>query len=486
MSDGFSIPLHGIAVSWAVCFAAAVLWRKIRAGSFYAALLVVLTAMLVTALHTPNRALPYSEELLFTGMVKGLPEVRGSRLEAAVRIDRFRPDSGGAWKNSGEKILLSADTADARKINPGSRLICRGYINPFVRSDTVADARAESYAALMRRRGFTGRMWAGYGSEITPYGTSSFGLSALAARIRSAAAEKLSALPVSDRAKQVCLTMSLGLRSGLDRELREEYSRTGAAHLLAVSGLHVGIVALLANLLLGLLPLMRGGDRMKNILAIAAIWLYAVSSGLSPSTVRAAFMFTGAQAALAASEIRNSLNIMLGTAVIMLSLNPNMLFDISFQLSFAAVLGITVLYPPVYGRLRCRWKAVNMLTGAVVVSLAATLATGPLVSLRFGSLPLAGIVLSPLLMLTATVIIFTSVLRIAVPFDGLSGTLAWILQHTVDAQNALVGFCASKPWAALPLELSVWQTAAAYAVLLAGGIWLGLRPEQRKNEMSRI
>src|SRR5699024_10392366 len=102
-----------------------------------------------------------------------------------------------------------------------------------------------------------------------------------------------------------------------------DYGTTGASHLLAVSGLHVGIVAMLVNLLLWLLPAFRYGHVVKNAAAITVIGLYTLLTGLSPSAVRAALMFSGAQLALAASRRGNSANILLATASVMLLIRPD-------------------------------------------------------------------------------------------------------------------------------------------------------------------
>lgn len=134
--------------------------------------------------------------------------------------------------------------------------------------------------------------------------------------------------------------MTAGDRRSLSPALRAAYSRSGTSHLLAVSGLHVGIVFLLANLLLWWLPLFRHGHILRNIAVILLIWLYAATTGFPPSVVRAALMFSVLQFALASSSEYVGMNTLAGVAFVMLLFHPDYLFDISFQLSFIAVAGI--------------------------------------------------------------------------------------------------------------------------------------------------
>ena len=99
---------------------------------------------------------------------------------------------------------------------------------------------------------------------------------------------------------------------------RPAYSRSGLSHLLAVSGLHTGIVFALVNLLLWWLPLLRRGHLLRNLLAAACIWIYVAAAGFPPSAVRTAVMFTMLQSALASASEYNGLNALAAAAFGML------------------------------------------------------------------------------------------------------------------------------------------------------------------------
>ena len=198
----------------------------------------------------------------------------------------------------------------------------------------------------------------------------------------------------------VAQTLLLGNRANLPPQIRENFRSTGTSHLLAISGLHVGVVLVL-TMAASAYILGRKGPYFL-LVPLLAIWGYAVLSGMSPSVVRAAIMGTIYLVAVAAGRPRNVfLPLALGAGV-MAGLNPGILPDLSFQLSFAAVAGIALLAPPItdwlQDKLRLTYErhgfVVSLARGALlsaVVSLAATLATLPLVAFHFQKLPTLGI-----------------------------------------------------------------------------------------------
>ena len=217
--------------------------------------------------------------------------------------------------------------------------------------------------------------------------------------IRDSMAESLErALPEPQAA--VAQTLLIGQRDNLPAELRENFRGTGTSHLLAISGLHVGVVLVL-TLAASAFLLGRKGPYFL-LVPLLALWGYAALSGLSPSVVRAAIMGTVYLVAVAAGRPRNVFPVLALAAAIMAGLDPKILRNLSFQLSFAAVAGIALLAPPITDWLQEKLKlthehrgfARSIARGAIlsaVVSLAATLATLPLVAFHFQQMPTLGI-----------------------------------------------------------------------------------------------
>ncbi|MDR2890099.1 MAG: ComEC/Rec2 family competence protein, partial [Alistipes sp.] len=362
------VPLTVWIVATAACAATAILAQKHPSiSTLYTALAILLFGATLARFHTPREVIPRGERVWIELRIDDNPSLSSSgrsfRTSGVALRWRREPEesamaaggrkeghpAGNDWHPAGEKLIVGFDTM--WRFEAGRTVVFRGYVNPIASGETDSiNNNTTSYSRLMSARGYSGRTYISKYSrpEVSPGKAKSLAL--FARKMQAAATARLRRLlsTHNEDAIAVAAAMTTGDRTGITPELKQAYSRTGASHLLAVSGLHVGMVFLIINVLLYLLPLARHGHIAKNILAVVAIWLYASLTGLSPSATRAAFMFTGAQAALASSRSRSAVNIMCGTALVMLAVRPGLLFDISFQLSFIAVAAILAWFGPLY------------------------------------------------------------------------------------------------------------------------------------------
>lgn len=242
--------------------------------------------------------------------------------------------------------------------------------------------------------------------------------------------------------------IALGERSSLPEKVEELFTASGTVHLLAVSGVHVGLVAGMA---LGLTRLLRLPLWLQGTLTAALVGVYTLWTGLTPSAVRAAVMFLLGLLGLATGRPKNSLVALAAAALVLLVANPLALFDTGFQLSFAAVGGILLLTPTLLsgkGRLPAR------LIAPVTVSLAAQLAVWPLTAYYFSGVSLVGFLASlvtvPLAGLALALGLAGLALGVAyLPLGravlGAAGLTLWVL-------TAVARLFASFPWAFLYLK----------------------------------
>lgn len=278
------------------------------------------------------------------------------------------------------------------------------------------------------------------------------------------AVERIGRLGLGDEADAVVRAMTAGDRSRIPAELREAYARSGLAHLLALSGLHTGILFVAVNAALWWLPLVRYGHRWRNLLAVAAVWTFVAAAGFPASAVRAAAMCTLLQTALATSSEYDGLNA-LGTAAFgMLLWNPAWLHDVGFRLSVAAVAGILAWGVPLARRLRTGRRWIDAPVASLVVSAAATLATAPLVAHAFGRIPLAGIVVTPAALLPAGAVVACGALWLLLPLPP----LAWLLRPAAALSVAVLDtLCrTAAAWPGAAVERSLTDRGVALTYLL--------------------
>lgn len=182
------------------------------------------------------------------------------------------------------------------------------------------------------------------------------------------------------QSRAVVLAMTIGVRDALDESLYAAYASTGTIHVLAISGLHVGIVSVLLFFLTGKV---RATDKpltkvCRMVVLLAGIWTFACIAGLSPSIVRAAFMFSVYLAGTVLRKPVRGLNVLAFSALVFLSIDPYQLNALSFQFSYLALGGIVVFFRPVYCAVPVRSIAGKFVWSTIVLSFAAQIFLLPL------------------------------------------------------------------------------------------------------------
>ena len=291
--------------------------------------------------------------------------------------------------------------------------------------------------------------------------------------------------------------MLLGYRGQIPPGLAEDFRKTGASHLLAISGLHVGVMLFLS---IGMAAgLMGRRGHVYLILPLVLIWAYAFISGSPVSVMRAAAMGSVFLAALALGRPRSALPSLALAAAVMVAVTPRVLEQVSFQLSFAAVAGISLALP--YQAKVAEWitnstqdrsrpwqpwvrAAATWTATAAIMSVAATLATWPLVAFYFDRIPFAGMFVTilalPALPFILAGTLATGLVGLIHPVLGqLVGLLAWVpLTYLVGLVSLAPAPTASGSWVGLHL---VW---AWYALL--AGLLLAVRPAGAQSLANRL
>lgn len=280
--------------------------------------------------------------------------------------------------------------------------------------------------------------------------------------------ERLSDHGVDGSVYAVVAAMTLGDKSQLTNELRKTYAITGASHILALSGLHLGIIYTLLSLLLS----RRRWWIVSQVVIIVCIWLYVFLVGMTVSVVRSAVMITVYALLSLGHRDKMSVNTLAFAVIVMLLFNPLSLFDVGFQLSFLAVLAILLFYPLFEGvwpqPFLMDHRVFKWLWTMLSVSCAAQIGVAPLIVYYFGRFSCFFLLTNLLVVPAATLILYLSLVVLLIP------SLAYLLIYMVDTLNHLLTWVATLPGVSIEgLHPTLLQVSMVYVIIMA--VYLLLR-----------
>lgn len=280
----------------------------------------------------------------------------------------------------------------------------------------------------------------------------------------------------------IAKAMILGNKENMTQDLSDRFAATGSMHILAVSGMHVGIVSMM---ILGFLNLFRTRKSqlkiLKGIISIALIWLYALLTGAGPAVVRASMMFSFFFIAKFLLKREVSIyNILCASAFIMLLFNPNQLFQLGFQLSFLAVISIVYFYPHLKKILLSPYPVLNVFIACLNISIAAQLLVFPLSIYYFNMFSPAFLLTSLFVTFAATAILGLGLLLLAGETLGLTdlcnNLIAPLLEGTLELLNQSLIYTESIQFLqAIEYHLDHTQLGILYLAILCFMIAIGLK-----------
>jgi competence protein ComEC len=369
------------------------------------------------------------------------------------------------------------------RLAPGDRVALTGDLR---RPRGRRNPAEMDYGAYLERRGIRATLTAYDGDDVQVLGRERSRVAGVVAEARSAVRDQLRRHVPSPEARAVLAALVLGDRSGIDAVTRDRFARTGLMHLLAVSGLHVLLVGMVVYRLLQplLLRLSRRRLRWRTVeglrvtLTLALLLGYLLLSGVSTSATRAVVMAGLLLGGAVLHRAASPLNTLGAAALVLLLGRPGALFEVGFQLSFAAVAAIIVLLPRLEDLTPRTWTAGWGRRHAwelTAVSFAATLGTAPVLLYHFGYASAAGLVLnlaaipatglalgSAFAMLGASAVSST----LAAGYGAASDGLVHILLGITKTGEAALGWAAVETFVQDP-----WLVAAMVAGLVACAQW---------------
>jgi len=257
-----------------------------------------------------------------------------------------------------------------------------------------------------------------------------FNINTFLYNIRSYIIENVNKTIIDPNIAGIIIALTTGDKTGIEKETQEIFSLTGTAHVLAISGLHVGIFSLIVFTFIGFI-----NNRLTKLLIFSfLIWGFVILTGGHPSAIRAAIMATFAAFLIYYGKVPNPINILLFTVLLYIILEPTIVYSISFELSVFAITGIILLYKPIYLTI-CKLfiydnMFIKIVSSSFAISFAATIPTAFLTAYYFNTFsfiyPIANLIILPLMTFASFQSIFFVILSsIGAPFSNLFGNTAY-------------------------------------------------------------
>ncbi len=326
----------------------------------------------------------------------------------------------GKYKAKAKIMLYFPDESDIAGKSPGSLIRLKLLPSEIQDFDTLDSFDYRKYMI------HSGYKYYSFAAKYAPTGEYSVGIKHKSAIIQQKLLARYSSRIDNQRSLAIVSALTLGYRDYLDEEIREKFMEAGISHIMAVSGLHVGIIMLIAS---SLLKVIRIRSRFLSIIIIIlSVWTFALISGMSPSVSRASIMFTFISTGKHIGRHVNPVNSLLASAFILLILNPFILFSASFQLSYSAVLTILLFFKKVDNLIKFSGLLLRKLWSLISVTLLAQAGTLPFVLYYFKSVAPLSVFTNILAIPLTFLIVLTGLMLLVVPSSlFVSDILAWLV-----------------------------------------------------------
>lgn len=422
-----------------------------------------------------NWGVPPGKPVTVAATLTDSPRSTPRMLKAIARVEAVR--NGPQWLPANASIILyiGRDSASTR-LRYGDRLLL--HIRPQL-PNGERNPHQFNYRRHLLHKGIGWQAFAqpGQWQPLPPDTTRRQSVTAWSKQLQQRLVARIQACRLTPSQQGIAEALLTGWREDLDDTTVAQFRTAGILHLLCVSGLHVGIVAWLAGACLFFLGRRQWHRVAKGTVQIVAIWLFVLITGMAPSTLRAGVMFTLLRLGDMGQRQPCTFNNLCSSALLLLLIDPYMLFDVGFQFSYTAVAGILALQDPLELLLplpfeRFGHRCAHYVWKLVCVTTAAQLGSLPFVLYHFHQFSTWFFIANLLIVPFAGVLLATSLCMAALaPVPVAGQAAAWLLRQQLAATDAITRWVGSLPGASLEglycnLPMTVLLAAALLLLVL--------------------
>jgi competence protein ComEC len=441
--------------------------------SFIVFTAIVLTGMLLLSMSDPRTDKSYfgnklKKENAFIVTLKTEPKYGEKQIRFIAEVNAIRDDS--SWKKATGKIGIKFKLSDSNIIPTiGSMLVIKKAPQKIIGNKNPGGFQADEYnetKGVFHQMSLTSKDFRKMGTD------SSIWLRKTVLKWRDQLLHQLQqALPSDKKVIGIAEALLIGYQEDLDPELMQAYSRTGVVHIIAISGLHVGIIYAVLWWILGNIPFMHKRTWIKCLSILIFLWIFTLVSGASPSVLRSTVMFSVLLIGKPFDKKLNAFSALLLSAFILLVYDPYLLWNLGFQLSYIAVTGILFLQKPIHSFIKTKYKAFHPISEMISVTLAAQLATMPVTLFYFHQFPnyflIANLIAVPL----STIILFLEIgMILTFPFKSICLFLGKITSCSIRWMNTITETIDAWPYS----NVDAISFSLLYVVLMYGLIILSV------------
>ncbi|HPS13626.1 MAG TPA: ComEC/Rec2 family competence protein [Prolixibacteraceae bacterium] len=406
------------------------------------------------------------EKGTYSGVVLDKAPAKNDRFKYTIRLDCVKRNDSLKYVN--EKILLyNSDSTTNAVIEPGKRVLFQSTLYEIKENKNPCEFDYHNY---MKIKGIRYQTFVKSGIALTQ--SEHLNLKTSALNLRSRLMKMYRDEGIGGDEYSVLCALTLGDQNYISNEVKSSFSASGAMHVLSVSGLHVGIVFLIINFLLKPMDKKKGMKIPKIAMLLIFLWFYAFISGLSPSVLRSCSMFSFIVIGENLQRRTNTYNTLAVSAFSLMRINPLIIYDVGFQLSYMAVISIVFFQPRFSALIKTKNGITKYLWDLLTVSIAAQLGTTPVSIYYFHQFPTYFLISNFIVVPLAALILYA-----ALPFFFLSfipflkHILAFALNYMTWFLNHSVQFIENFPGSVIP---GIWITSFSMILLYGLIIFLTL------------
>lgn len=401
------------------------------------------------------------------------PEEKPKSIKLIVEVNSIRDKD--IWINTnGEAIIYLQKDTLAKQLNVGNQIMFNTILSDIKNQGNPDEFDYKKYLAyhLISRQTYVNSddwrlMTKDKGDKVVLY----------SAKLRNYLLSIYRKYGIKGKNFAVLSALTLGYKDKLDQQTKRSYSSSGAMHILAVSGLHVGIIYLIINYLLCFLNKKTITIIIKTFLIIIILWCYAFLTGLSPSVLRSTIMFSFIATGGTLKRPVNTYNTIAASAFLLLCINPFYIFDVGFQLSYLAVTGIVFFYKKIYSIFEFKSWFVDKVWSLTAVSISAQFSTFPIALFYFHKFPNYFLLTNMIVIPFATVLIYLAILLFVFsPFNSIALVIAKVLSFFVKTLNYSVSFIEKLPYSTINnIYIDDYQTILLYLIIILTTLFFIIR-----------